>query len=100
MSTVVDYEPCRVDEGVMAETITVKEAAADAKITRYAVWVAIKRGKLSAEKRGRDWHITRSEWERYKATSLRPRTIDAGSDTGKEARAGSDEVDVGQQDGK
>jgi hypothetical protein len=35
-----------------------------------------------------------------RAKAARIGTIDAGSDTGKEARAGSDEADLGQQDGK
>lgn len=89
----VDYKPCQVNEGVMVETLTVKEAAADAGITRWAVWRAIERGRLAAEKRGRDWHITRVEWERYKVTSLRSRTIDAGTDTGKGVQTGSDDAD-------
>lgn len=82
----------------MAETLTVTEAAADAGITRYAVWVAIKRGRLAATKRGRDWHIERAEWERYKQTSRKLGTIDTGNDTGKGVTTGSGDADLAHQD--
>lgn len=84
----------------MGETITVTEAATDAGITRNAVWVAIKRGSLKAKKRGRDWHIERTEWARYKATSLRSRPKDTTTDTPKEGNAGETSGDLPHQDGE
>lgn len=84
----------------MAETITVTEAAADAGITRNAVWVAIKRGRLQATKRGRDWHIERSEWARYRRETRGEARIDTGIDTGREVTTGDGSADVAHQDGK
>lgn len=89
---------CRFDEGVMAETITVTEAAADEGITRNAVWVAIKRGRLQATKRGRDWHIERAEWERYKREVRRVGAIDSQIDSQQEVATGGDSSEIARQE--
>ncbi len=96
----VDYKACQINEGVMAETITVTEAAADAGITRWAVWAAINRGNLQAVKRGRDWHIERTEWERYRRETRRPAAIDSDRDTGGGATTGTADDGLAQQDWK
>lgn len=45
---------------------TTTEAAAILGVSRAWVWRLIKEGKLSAERRGRDWWVEDSEVERYK----------------------------------
>ena len=47
-------------------TLTTKEAAAQLSITQRSAWAAIRRGKLKATKRGRDWAIEASDVERYR----------------------------------
>lgn len=64
----------------MVDTLTIIEAAAAANISRQAVWNAIKQGRLQAEKRGRDWHIARAEWERYRS-GLRKSETDSPIDS-------------------
>ena len=48
-----------------AEYLTLREAAAEEKTTPGALRAAIRRGKLAAVKRGRDWHVARHELWNY-----------------------------------
>jgi len=45
--------------------MTTTEAAAELNVTRAWMWQLIKRGTISAERRGRDWWIEPEEVERY-----------------------------------
>lgn len=46
--------------------MTTTEAAAYLNVTRAWIWRRIKAGVISAEKRGRDWHVEQEELDRYK----------------------------------
>jgi excisionase family DNA binding protein len=50
--------------------VTTKQAAEALGLRPVTVRAAIKAGTLRATKRGRDWHITPSAVEAYRATSL------------------------------
>jgi len=47
--------------------MTVNETAASLDMTAMGVRQAIRRGKLAATKRGRDWDVASAEVERYRA---------------------------------
>lgn len=46
--------------------MTVKEAAEQLGLSPTTLRIQIMKGKLKATKRGRDWHITPREVERYR----------------------------------
>jgi len=51
--------------------MTLKEAAANLGTTPDNLRGAIARGSLTAQKLGRDWHVTESDLERYRRDHLR-----------------------------
>ena len=56
--------------------MTTSEAAVYLGCTRAWIWQRIKTGDIAAEKRGRDWHMTQDELDRYtreKKPQHRPR---------------------------
>ena len=50
--------------------MTLQEAAATLGLSPVTLRVQIRNGKLRAVKRGRDWHVTPGEVERYRRDSL------------------------------
>lgn len=54
----------------MPRDMTLIEAAAALGLSRETLRVQIRKGKLRAEKRGRDWFVTAREVERYRRDSL------------------------------
>lgn len=50
-----------------ATTLTLTEAARGLGVRTATLRAQIARGRLTAERRGRDWHITRAEYDRYKS---------------------------------
>lgn len=48
-------------------TLTLTEAARGLGVRTATLRAQIARGRLTAERRGRDWHITRTEYDRYKS---------------------------------
>ncbi len=48
-------------------TLTLTEAARGLGVRTATLRAQIARGRLAAERRGRDWHITRAEYDRYKS---------------------------------
>jgi excisionase family DNA binding protein len=50
--------------------MTAQEAADELGLSRQTILVQIGRGKIVAEKHGRDWWIARPEVERYRRESL------------------------------
>ena len=51
--------------------MTLIEAAASLGVSPETLRSQIRNGKLRAEKRGRDWHVTPKEVERYRRESRR-----------------------------
>jgi excisionase family DNA binding protein len=51
--------------------LTLAEAAALLDLSPTTLRVQVRNGKLKAVKRGRDWHVSRRELERYRLTSKR-----------------------------
>lgn len=50
--------------------MTTNEAGEALGLSPHTVLVQIKNGKLTAEKIGRDWHVSPAEVERYRRVSL------------------------------
>jgi len=46
--------------------MTLKEAAAILNLSPTTLRVQVRNGKLRASKKGRDWHVTAGEVERYR----------------------------------
>lgn len=53
--------------------MTLREAAEILGLSATTLRVQIRNGKLAAVKRGRDWHVTPAELERYRTTRLSER---------------------------
>lgn len=62
-----DHEPCRPSWG----TMTIREAAASLGLVADTLRWQVHNGRLAAFKRGRDWHVTPAEVERYRRESRR-----------------------------
>jgi excisionase family DNA binding protein len=54
------------------EYLTLTEAAEYSHVTRQAVYVAIRKGKLQARKKGRKWLMTKEEIDAYRAIKYDP----------------------------
>jgi excisionase family DNA binding protein len=51
--------------------LTLTEAAALLNLSPVTLRVQVRNGKLKAVKRGRDWHVSQREVDRYSRDSLR-----------------------------
>jgi excisionase family DNA binding protein len=66
----VDY--WEVLDGRWEIVFTLTEAAALLNLSPTTLRVQVRNGKLKAVKRGRDWHVSRREVDRYAAENRRP----------------------------
>jgi excisionase family DNA binding protein len=66
----VDY--WEVLDGRWEIVLTLTEAAALLNLSPTTLRVQVRNGKLRAVKRGRDWHVSQKEVDRYAAENRRP----------------------------